>query len=111
MELDCLRLFDVLEDYSKITKKALLVYIPTWENKSYEDIKEIVNFYENKMPEEIFNTLGKGEMRIIKYDNFELALNDAETYFPYVGSVEEKYRIDCYIIDENGKTSWSNYVQ
>jgi hypothetical protein len=108
MELDCLRLFDVLEDYSKITKKALLVYTPVWENKSSEEKEEIINFYKDKMPEEIFNSLKTGEMRIIKYDNFDLALLDAEIYFPYVNSVEEKYRITCYIIDENGRTSWSN---
>lgn len=111
MEIDCLRLFEVLEDYAKVINKALLIIVPTWENASEEMKEEAVNFYRDKMPVEITNCLVTGQMRIIKYNNFDLALIDANMYFPYVEAINDinpAYRIDCYIIDENGKTAWSN---
>ncbi len=108
MELDCLRLFDVLENYAKLINKALLIFIPSWENESDEVKQEIVNFYQDKMPVEIVNSLVTGQMRIIEYPNFDTALFDANLYFPYIDAVEEKYKIECHIIDELGKTCWSN---
>lgn len=113
MEIDCLRLFDVLEDYAKTIKQALLVFIPCWENESDEVKQEIVDFYSDKMPPEIYMTFFSGQMRIIKYANFDLALLDATMYFPYVEAISDinpKYKIDCYIIDEDGKTCWQNDI-
>lgn len=111
MEIESLRLFDVLEKYAELNSKALLIYIPCWENESDEMKQEIVDFYRDKMPEEIINSLPSGQMRIIEYPNFDIALLNANLYFPYVEAIEDinpKYRIDCYIVDEMGKTCWHN---
>jgi hypothetical protein len=111
MELDCLRLFEILEDYSKIINKALLIIIPAWENETEELKSEVIYFYKDKMPEEIVNSLVTGQIRIIKYDNFDLAVEDAETYFPPLEAIEEinpKYKIKCWIINELGQACWQN---
>ena len=51
MEIEPLRLFDILEKYAQLSGKALLVYIPCWENESDEVKQEIVDFYCDKMTE------------------------------------------------------------
>lgn len=111
MNIECLPLFEVLEDYAKLINKALLIFIPSWENETEEVKSVILGFYRDKVPEEFFNSLVTGKTRIIKYDNFDTALLDATAYFPSVEdvkSIDEKYVILCYIIDENGRTAWSN---
>ena len=111
MELDCLRLSEILEDYTKVTKNVLLVFQPCWEDSTDELKQEAVDFYRDKMPVEIVNSLVTGQMRIIKYRNFDLALGDASSYFPNVAEIEDinpNYRIDVFIIDEHGRTCWTN---
>ena len=111
MEIDCFRLSEILEDYSKAKGQALLVFQPCWEHFADELKQEAVDFYRDKMPVEIVNSLVTGQMRIIKYPNFDLALEDASSYFPNVEAIEDinpNYRIDVFIIDEHGRTCWTN---
>jgi len=111
MELDCLRLSEILEDYTKVTKNVLLVFQPCWEDSTDELKQEAVDFYRDKMPVEIVISLVTGQMRIIKYRNFDLALGDASSYFPNVAEIEDinpNYRIDCFIVDTQGGICWTN---
>jgi len=111
MELDCLRLSEILEDYSKVTGNVLLVFQPCWEDHTDEMKQEAVDFYRDKMPEEIVNSLVTGQMRIIKYSSFDFAIENANAFFPNVDAIEAinpNYRIDCFIVDTQGGICWTN---
>lgn len=111
MEINCLTLFESLENYAGIVGKALLVLVPTWSNASDEEKQEIFDFYEGKVPREMTLAIKSGDIRIIEYGDFEAAHLDATSYFPGTTEIEETnslYKIECHIIDEHGRLCWTN---
>lgn len=112
MEIECFSFGDLLSEYSSLIKQCVLTFTPSWKNSDDKDlIESALQFYSDKMPQEIYlmiKNLGGG---FIKYPNFDTAVSQADMYFPYystIDAINPKFRIECMIYNEMGELAWTN---
>ena len=109
MEITILRLYDLIIEYCQKHSKAVVYYEMKYINE--EEKEDILSFYKDKLPIEIYESLKYDDDNFIAFNKVETALDYAETIFPYkpqIVEIDPKYFIFCCVFNENGEFMWDN---
>lgn len=109
MDLQILKLYDLISEYC-ITHSVSAVYFEV-KTRTSEEQAEMLDFYSDKLPIEIYEALRIEDDNFIIFKNAQTALEYAESTFPYYADIEQidpKYHIFSCVFDENGRFLWDN---
>ena len=109
MDLTILRLYDLVIEYCKKYSVSVLYY--EIKDRTPEEKQEILDFYHDKVPREIYESLKAEDDNFIIFNRAQTALEYAETVFPYFSDVEQidpKYFIFVCVFDTDGSFLWDN---
>ena len=109
MDFQILRLYDLVAEYCK-THSVSVVYFEV-KTRTPTEKAEMLDFYKDKMPIEIYSSLQVEDDNFIVFKNSQTALEYADSIFPYYPDIEQidpKYHIFSCVFDENGSFLWDN---
>ena len=109
MEINILKLCDVVGEYCKAHDKAVIYYEVKY--RTDEEKEKILQFYKNKISPEIYASLNKEDDNFIIFNNDEYAMEFAEETFPiktYMDAIDSLYFIYAEVYSKNGSILWKN---
>ena len=107
---DSLNIFDLLYNYAESNNCAVVYFV----HKNFKDLtedkqNEIFSFYEEFLPDDMYETLKQGRYNIIKFGTVDAAIMNAIEWFPPKVSVpDEDYFWTCYVIGPQGDIEYQN---
>ena len=108
-DLTILRIYDIISEYCINKRKSVLYY--EIEYGTEEEKQEIINFYKDKLPLEILESINKDDDNFILFNKAQSAIEYAESVFPYlpeISVINPKFHISTRVFDVDGSILWEN---
>lgn len=104
-----LNFYELIADYARQIQKSIMYFETKTDNG--EELQNLYNFYEDKVPLEIYAALMSEKKNFKIYDDVKIALREAEDWFPYRQDLlDEEQHLYVYVcvFDSNGNSMLEN---